>query len=151
MHITNFSDYTLRILIYLATNDSRKSSADEIAKAYDISFHHVAKAAQWLVREGFLISERGRSGGVRLRQAPEEINIGKVVKATEAGTTLVSCMKAGGGNCCISPACGLKLALAEAQAAFYQALERFSLADVISQKALLNRLLNNIPQEPRYG
>jgi len=141
MNITSFSDYTLRVLIYLATNDGRKASADEIAKAYGISFHHVAKAAQWLVREGYLNSERGRNGGITLKLSAEEINIGKIVKATEDGTALVDCMKANGGACCIKSACGLKMALAEAQAAFYQALENFNLADVVTQKALLSRLL----------
>jgi len=141
MNITSFSDYTLRILIYLATNDEKKSSADEIAKAYDISFHHVAKAAQWLVRQGYLHSERGRGGGITLRKSAQEINIGRVVKATESGTALVDCMKANGGTCCITPACGLKLALAEAQAAFYETLEKFTLEDVITQKSLLGKLL----------
>jgi len=141
MNITSFSDYTLRILIYLATNDEKKSSADEIAKAYDISFHHVAKAAQWLVRQGYLHSERGRGGGITLRKSAQEINIGRVVKATESGTALVDCMKANGGTCCITPACGLKLALAEAQAAFYETLEKFTLDDVITQKSLLGKLL----------
>ena len=141
MNITTFSDYTLRVLIYLAIHEGKKSTADEIAKAYDISFHHVAKAAQWLARENYVISERGRSGGIFLSTPPEEINIGNVLKATEAGTALVDCMRAAGGSCCIAPACGLKLALAEAQAAFYTALESFTLADVITQKSALSRLL----------
>lgn len=141
MNITGFSDYALRVLIYLATNDGQKSSADQIAKAYDISFHHVAKAAQWLVREGYLNSERGRGGGITLRHSAQDINIGKVVKATETGTALVDCMKANGGTCCIRPACGLKFALAEAQNAFYNTLEKFTLADIVTQKPLLRRLL----------
>jgi len=84
MNITTFSDYALRVLIFLAVDDQRKSTADEIAKSYDISFHHVAKAAQWLRREGYIMSERGRSGGISLVRKAEEINIGEVVRATEA-------------------------------------------------------------------
>lgn len=141
MNITTFSDYTLRVLIYLGTHDGKKSTAEEIAKAYNISFHHVAKAAQWLAREGYVNSERGRSGGMTLIHHAAEINIGKIVKATEAGSFLVDCMRMNGGQCCIRPSCGLKNALAEAQTAFYQILETYSLADIITEKSALKSLL----------
>lgn len=143
MNITTFSDYTLRVLIYLAVNGDEKSTADEISASYDISFHHVAKAAQWLAREGYVNSERGRAGGISLAVGAAHINIGEVLRATESGTALVDCMRAAGGSCCITPACGLKLALAEAQAAFYNALDKFTLEDVTIQKSLLSRLLIN--------
>ena len=141
MNITTFSDYTLRVLIYLATHEGQKSTADEIARAYDISFHHVAKAAQWLAREGYVNSERGRAGGMTLRQSLSDINIGQIVKATEEGSALVDCMRANGGACCISPSCGLKYALVEAQSAFYKALENFTLADIAAEKSALKMLL----------
>lgn len=141
MNITMFSDYALRVLIYLAVDDAEKSTAKDIATSYDISFHHVAKAAQWLAREGYINSERGRSGGITLKRSIHDINIGELVRATEAGAALVECMRSQGGTCCITPACGLKLALAEAQDAFYTTLEKFSLADVIVQKSALSRLL----------
>lgn len=143
MNITRFSDFTLRVLIYLGVNEGKKSTADEIATAYDISFHHVAKAAQWLAREGYVKSERGRLGGMTLNKPINDINIGKVLKATEAGTSagLVDCMRASGEICCIAPACGLKSALADAQAAFYRELDKFSLADVMTKKSMLSALL----------
>jgi len=141
MKITTFSDYTLRVLIYLATHKGEKCTTDQIAKAYEISFHHVAKAAQWLVREDYITAERGRSGGIFLARAPKDINLGDLVLATEAGTALVDCMKANGGTCCISPACGLKLILAEAKAAFFETLNRFTLADVMKQKSALGAIL----------
>jgi len=141
MNITTFSDYTLRVLIYLAAHEGEKSTADEIATAYNISFHHVAKAAQWLAREGYVNSERGRAGGMTLRQDLSAINIGRVVKATEAGTAKLDCMRATGGTCCIRPSCGLKFALIEAQAAFYAALENFTLADIVTEKSALKMLL----------
>lgn len=141
MNITTFSDYCLRVLIFLAVQDEEKTTTEEIAKAYDISFHHVAKAAQWLRRENYIASGRGRGGGVSLLKSPNSINIGELLLATEGQTALVECMKAGGGACCIRPACGLKLALAEAQAAFYETLSKFTLADVVTQKSALSVLL----------
>lgn len=141
MNITTFSDYCLRVLIFLAVQDEEKTTTEEIAKAYNISFHHVAKAAQWLRRENYIASGRGRGGGVSLLQSPQSINIGELLAATEGQTALVECMKPGGGACCIRPACGLKLALAEAQAAFYETLRKFTLADVVTQKSALSVLL----------
>lgn len=143
MNLTTFSDYTLRVLIYLAVSDVEKSTATEIAEAYDISFHHVAKAAQWLAREGIVTSERGRSGGMKLNRVPADINIGEIVKATETGSAIVECMKANGGACCIAPSCGLKGALAKAQAAFFAELETYSLADIVKEKSALKLLLES--------
>lgn len=142
MNITTFSDYTLRVLIYLSVNKDEKSTADAIARSYDISFHHVAKAAQWLVREGYVLSERGRAGGIGLALAPEAINIGAVLKATESGTVLVDCMRSEGGSCAITPACGLKSALGRAQAAFYDVLEGYTLADITAQRHALSEILD---------
>lgn len=142
MNITTFSDYTLRVLIYLAAHEGEKCTAEKIANSYDISFHHVAKAAQWLAREGYVKSERGRAGGMTLLLDTNDINIGRVVMATEAGKALVDCMRADGGTCCITPDCVLKAALAEAQAAFYTALEKFTLADVVTEKTALKALLS---------
>jgi len=141
MNITTFTDYSLRVLIYLAVHNDKKSTADEIATAYNVSFHHIAKAAQWLSREGYVISERGRSGGIHLAHEAGDINIGEVVKAAESGTVLVDCMREGGGACCIQPACGLQFAFANAQAAFFEALNAFTLADVIRKKSALSGLL----------
>ena len=141
MNITTFSDYTLRVLIYLAAHDGEKVTTSTIAKAYDISFHHVAKAAQWLTRQGYIKSDRGRTGGISLNKAAGDINIGTIMRATEQGTPLVDCMRASGGSCRISPACGLTHALAAAQTAFYTSLESYSLADVTHQKTQLSELL----------
>jgi len=144
MHVTTFTDYTLRVLIYLAVHDREKTTADKIAKSNNISFHHVAKTAQWLAREGYINSERGRSGGITLKRPIADINIGEIIRATEASTALVDCMRANGGTCCIKPACGLKSVLAEAQEAFFTVLQNYNLADVIIQKSALNRLLASV-------
>ena len=143
MNITTFSDYTLLVLIYLATTPEEKSTAAQIAKAFDISFHHVAKAAQWLTRHGYVESERGRSGGLSLSQFPKDINIGEILFATEskAGSPLVDCMKDDGGDCCIRPNCGLRFALAEAQDAFYRTMTKYTLADIAPKNSALGALL----------
>lgn len=143
MHLTKFSDYSLRVLIYLATMEAKKATAKTIADAYGISFHHVAKTCQWLGHEGYIEAERGRGGGISLAKLPSEINVGQLVAATEAGSELVECMKPSGGDCCIAPACGLKLAIMEAEAAFMATLSNFTLESVISKRSGLRQLLAN--------
>jgi len=145
MNITRFSDYSLRILIYLASNPSAKSTAATIAQAYDISFHHTAKAAQWLTRKNYVhSSERGRGGGLSLARTANHINIGDVLRAAEAhaGSPMVECMGEEGGSCVISPSCGLSHALAEAQNAFFNCLSGFTLADITEHKTALIQLLD---------
>ena len=143
MNITTFSDYALRVLIYLASTDDDKSTSAEIADAHDISFHHVAKAAQWLTRSGYVESERGRAGGLSLNHQPTNINIGEVLRAaeTKAGAPLVDCMREDGGTCCIRPSCGLRFALAEAEAAFFGTMEKFTLADIAPTNSAIGELL----------
>jgi len=143
VNITTFSDYSLRVLTYVTTFDDRKTTAQEIADTYDISFHHVAKAAQWLTQNGYLKSVRGRNGGITLNQAADAIKIGDLLRKTEAESPpMVECLNADGGQCCIRSACGLKMALIQAQSAFYTTLNKFSLADIVGQKTALAKLLS---------
>lgn len=141
MNITKFSDYALRVLIQLSLKPDEKTSAQDIAEAYSISFHHVAKAAQWLARENYIHSERGRSGGMVLARSPKDINIGEVLQKAEASTALVECMKADGGTCVIRPVCGLKHALEDAQSAFFETLKAYTLADVTRHQTELFHIL----------
>ncbi len=141
MQINAFSDYALRILIYLALTKERLVTSREIAEAYDLSFDHIAKAAQFLAREEYVHSLRGRGGGMQLARAPKEISIGEIFRLTEAGTGLVECMRPGPVQCVIAPACGLAPILADACEAFYQSLDRKTLADVVPRSQPLKKVL----------
>ncbi len=142
MHISQFSDYSLRILIFLASSDE-SATAKSIAEAYKISFHHVAKAAQFLTREGFVKATRGRSGGMRLAKPADEISVGKVLRESEKGNVaLVECMKPEGKYCTIVPVCKLAGALRKAQGAFFSTLDEITLADVTSNRDSLRLLLS---------
>ena len=141
MRITTFSDCTLRILICLTVNDGGLVSAREIATRYDISTHHVAKAAQWLVRQGYISATRGKGGGLKLAGRPEDIKIGTVIRQAEAGIGLVECMRKGGKYCAIEGSCGLASILDEARDAFFDTLDRYSLADATRNRDALAQLL----------
>jgi len=136
MRLTRYTDYAMRVLLYLGARPEKLCSIAEISAAYGISQNHLMKVVNDLSRAGYVASVRGRSGGIRLGAAPEAINVGAVVRHTEDGFDLVDC-----AHCLLAPACGLTGALNEALAAFMAVLDRYSLADLMGRRADMRRLL----------
>jgi Rrf2 family nitric oxide-sensitive transcriptional repressor len=135
MKLTLFTDYAMRVLLYLAARPDRLCSISEVARTYAISQNHLMKVVNELARGGYVESVRGRSGGIRLGKAPANINIGTLVRHTEDGFNLVDC-----GSCLIAPACGLTSVLKEALAAFLAVLDHYTLADLMTKRSDLARL-----------
>ncbi|MFD2676846.1 Rrf2 family transcriptional regulator [Camelimonas lactis] len=146
MRLTRYTDYAMRVLLYLGARPDRLCSIAEIAGAYRISQNHLMKVVNDLGRAGYVASVRGRAGGVRLARDPSAINIGAVVRHTEEGFDLVDC-----GGCVIAPACGLTGALREALAAFLAVLDGYTLADLLAKRSDMARLLlgADAPPGPR--
>lgn len=141
MRMTLHTDYALRMLVYLALRPERTCTVSDVAEAYGLSHSHLLKVAQTLRAFGFIETLRGRSGGIRLAAEPAEINIGALVRATEDDLALVECMMADGGGCRISPACTLKGMLSEALAAYLAVLDKYTIADIVQNRARLGSLL----------
>ena len=130
MHITRYTDYSLRVLIYLAINSEQLATINDIAKSYNISKNHLMKIVQQLNLKGYLLAIRGKNGGIKLNKAPELINIGTLVRELENSNKLVECF--GDNNqCVITPSCQLKQIFAQAQQSFYQTLDKFTLVDLV--------------------
>ena len=125
MRLTRYSDYALRVLIYLSSRPDGLCSIAEIARAYGISNNHLMKVVQELGRSGFVATVRGRSGGIRLARPASEIIVGDVIRSTEKGFALADC-----GKCGLAPACGMTSVLNEAVEAFLAVLDRYSFADL---------------------
>jgi len=140
MKLTLFSDYALRVVLYLGTNDDRLVKTSEISRAYRISPHHVVKVVQLLVDQGVVETTRGRNGGLRLGRAPADINVGALVRLTEPGVELVECFDRRTNTCPIEPACGLKTALEGAQRAFFEVLDAHTVADFLPKAPALIKL-----------
>ncbi|MDE1918108.1 MAG: Rrf2 family transcriptional regulator [Sphingomonadales bacterium] len=138
MRLTRFSDYAVRVMLYLAAHDDRLCSISEIAKAYDISQNHLMKVVSDLAGHGYILSQRGRSGGIRLASPPEQINIGRLIRHTEGEIDLVGC-----ADCRLRGACTLPGPLDLALNAFFAVLERYTLAEVMGDKGAA-RLLEQL-------
>jgi Rrf2 family nitric oxide-sensitive transcriptional repressor len=136
MRLTRFTDYALRVMLYLGTQPERFCAISEIAQAYGISQNHLVKVVHDLGKAGYLTSARGRFGGVKLARPATDINVGAVIRHTEEGFDLVDCT-----DCAIAPVCGLTRCLKEAMAAFLAVLDRHSLADLLDRRGEMARLL----------
>lgn len=143
MQLTRYTDYSLRILFYLALPSTHLATIEEIAQAYGISKPHLMKAVHHLGRAGFLETLRGRSGGIRLARSPDEIIVGDVIRCTEGRMDLAECFDPATSRCRIDPVCGLRGVLEEARDAFLETLDRYTLADLIARRRKpLRRLLH---------
>lgn len=141
MRLTRYTDYAMRVLLYLGRDPERLCSIADIASAYGISRNHLMKVINDLVNAGYLTSVRGRNGGIRLALPADQIRVGAVIRHTEDDFDLVGC-----NNCIIAPACGLTSVLDEALAAFIAVLDTYTLADILARRGDFAHLL--IPAEP---
>ena len=140
MQLTIHTDYALRLLIYLSVHSNEtKPTIQDAANKYGISANHLAKVAQTLVLHGYVLSHRGRGGGLELAMATNEINVGTVVRQTE-NLELLECFGKG-CECPIEPICLLYRALDKAQQAFLEVLDKYTLADLIKNKTRLRQVL----------
>lgn len=136
VRLTRYTDYAVRVLMHLAVHPERLCSIGEIADAYAVSRNHLMKIVNDLVNAGYVASERGRLGGIRLSRPAAEIRIGDLVRHTEGEGGLAEC-----GACIAAPACGLAGALGEALGAFMAVLDGYTLADITRRRAALGALL----------
>lgn len=130
MRLTTFTDYSIRVLVYLAVKAEDHSTVREIAERYKISRNHLMKVVQELSQRGYISSRRGKNGGLLLSKRPADIRIGTLVRQMESDLALVECL--GKNNQCIlQPSCALQGVLSEALAAFFDVLDAYTLEDVL--------------------
>lgn len=141
MRLTTYTDYALRLLMYVAVKDDGLATISEVATAYSISKNHLMKVAYELGLAGYVETVRGRSGGLRLAKPAKAIGLGDVVRDTEQDMALVPCFDPADKTCVIGSCCALRRALREASAAFLDVLDGYTLADLVKSRAPLRRLL----------
>lgn len=140
MQLSRFTDYSLRVLLYLAINDGRRSTLHEIANFYPISVEHLRKVVHELSRSGYINTYQGKNGGMELAVAPGDIAIGEVIKHFEGHTSFIDCERL---SCRLAQVCTLKSVLMVGQQALYDALNKYTLADLLHEKPKMVKLLVN--------
>ncbi len=144
MQITSYTDYALRVLLYLAMSPNKQANITEIADFYNISRNHLVKIVHQLGGKGFVKTTRGKGGGLALQRPPEMIRIGDVVRSMEKHFNWVECFDPAQQSCRLLPGCGLKHLLAQAGNAYLKVLDATTLADVL-QNTVPVELPQNVP------
>lgn len=148
MRLTAFTDYSLRVLIYLAAQPGRRATVGEIARRFELKENHLTKVVHFLGKQGLLANVRGKGGGLDLALPPERIVIGQVVRQTEGAALPAECFSADGGHCGISQLCRLRGVLEEAVQAFYLVLDGYTLADLVHNREALAQVMRLMPLAP---
>lgn len=131
MRLTDYTDYALRVLMYLGAQTGRLVTVQEIADNHGISKNHLTKVVHRLGQAGLVDTVRGRTGGVRLARDPATISLGEVVRLTEPDFTMVECFDEAKNTCSLSPTCVLKNALGRATGAYLHELDNIMLVHVL--------------------
>ncbi len=140
MRLTLHTDYALRLLMLLALEPDKSHTVEDVSRRYGVSRNHLNKVVQTLAQAGFIESQRGRGGGVRLARPAREINLGRVVRATEDNFHIVECFCRETNTCIVAPACGLRDPFRQALGAFLDVLDGYTLSDLIGSAAAARRM-----------
>jgi Rrf2 family nitric oxide-sensitive transcriptional repressor len=141
MRLTLYSDYALRVLMYLAVREDGLATIDEIATSYGISRNHLMKVVHQLGVAGYIETVRGRGGGIRLAKPVEAIGLAEVVRYTEPDMAIASCFKPVDAPCVINQCCVLRRALEKARDAFVEVLEGYTLSDLVRPRGRMAAML----------
>ncbi|ABE30595.1 Rrf2 family protein [Paraburkholderia xenovorans LB400] len=144
MRLTDYTDYSLRVLLYLAVRGEGLSTIQDISDAYGISRNHLMKVVQQLGELGWVETVRGRNGGLRLADRTSALTVGEIVRATESDFALVGCFPDQQGErraCVITSQCRLRGALEAARHAFLSELDRHTIGEVAQPHGPLSALL----------
>ncbi len=148
MRLTDYTDYALRTLIYVAVHPDELVTIQRIADAFDIPKNHLIKIVQQLGQDGFLLTVRGRAGGITLGRPAVEINLGDVVRATEPDFRMVECFHGEDNHCVITRVCGLRGVLHAALRAYFEVLDGYTLQDLVDKPNAVNRALGEVSTLP---
>lgn len=133
MRLTLYTDYSLRVLLYLSGREDEIVTISELADFYKISRNHLVKVVHSLGLKGYILTTRGRHGGLKLARPAKEIPIGEVVRSTEPDFHLIDCCNPATDKCVISRPCSLRSIIVNAQAGFLDVLDKYTIADVAKE------------------
>lgn len=145
MKLNAFTDYSLRVLIYLAADPQRRATIAQISTAFEVKENHLMKVVHHLGKAGWVETTRGKGGGLALAKPAADISIGRVVRGAQGAALPAECFSREQSTCTIANCCGLKGVLAEAVNAFHAVLDRYTLADITRNPKQLAAILHLQP------
>ncbi|MAS87824.1 MAG: BadM/Rrf2 family transcriptional regulator [Micavibrio sp.] len=138
MQLTSFTDYGLRVLMYLAANPDRLSSVKEVSDHFGISRNHLVKVVHRLSQLEYIETTKGKGGGIRIVKDTDKLRLGDLIKILEPNMSLVECFDPSTNSCKITNMCQLKHYLFEGSQSFVATMNKYSLADTVKDKNLFN-------------
>lgn len=139
MHVSRYTDYSYRVLLYLAVNNQQRVSMAEIAAYYDISREHLRKIVHSLSKLGYIQTYTGKSGGMELKKKPEEINLAQIFTEFEGMEPIIDCEHT---HCPLIPTCSLSHVMAKAQNEFMKELKKYHLVDLLHNRQMVKLLIS---------
>ena len=131
MYLSKFTDYSFRILMYLGNNPDKLSTVDELASILGLSTHHVKKIVYKLSKNNYILSLKGRNGGIKLGMDPKDINLGKLLEITEDNLDILECFSIENNTCSLNNCCKLKPIINDALESFKLELSKYTLDDIL--------------------
>ena len=131
MYLSKFTDYSFRILMYLGNNPDKLSTVDELSSIFGLSTHHVKKIVYKLSTNNYILSLKGRNGGIKLGMDPKDINLGKLLEITEDNLDILECFSIENNTCSLNNCCKLKPIINDALESFKLELSKYTLDDIL--------------------
>ncbi|MGV2905701.1 Rrf2 family transcriptional regulator [Achromobacter sp. AGC25] len=130
MQLTRFTDFGLRVLMYLTQCRDRHAAVTipEIAGRFDVSRNHLVKVVHFMAQREWVNTTRGKGGGLNLARPASEYRVGDLIRELEQQGPLIDCREP---PCALDGSCRLSGVLAQTLNAFYDALNAYTLADLV--------------------
>ncbi|MEN8425492.1 MULTISPECIES: RrF2 family transcriptional regulator [Acinetobacter] len=129
MQLNKFTDYALRILMYIAQPKEMPYTIAELANELQVSENHAMKIVHFMAKQDWLITTRGRGGGIRMNPLTLKIPLGQIVRILQQDSQVVECNTP---PCVLRKNCGLKGILDDAVEQFYASLDQYTLSEVVT-------------------
>lgn len=130
MKLNHFTDFSMRVLMYLdQKKENQQSSLDELSADFKISRNHLIKVVQFLASNNLVVTKRGKNGGILISENARTILLGDLIHLLEQDDTPVV-------NCDSKPCvfkshnCKLKSVFNAAYLAFIESLNQYKLSDL---------------------
>lgn len=131
MYLSKFTDYSFRIMMYLGNHPNELYTVDELSSILNLSTHHIKKIIYTLSKNGYILSTKGRNGGVKMVKNPKDINLGTLLQITEDNLNILECFSPENNTCNINNNCKLKPIINDALNSFKQKLSEYTLEDIL--------------------